>query len=103
MHIKMKNRSPDITKLLHNKNPLAIDYLYDDYGSSLYGIVLKILKCSDLAQKVLQDTFLKAWLYGEKYDPSKGQIFTWLLNIARNTAIDETRTAMSVLRKIYVC
>jgi RNA polymerase sigma-70 factor (ECF subfamily) len=42
---------------------------------------------------VLQDTFVKAWRNGSSYDENKGRLFTWLLNIARNTAIDATRSA----------
>lgn len=71
----------------------AIGELYDAYGGALYGVVLRIVQSRELAQQVLQDTFVKAWRYGANYDDSKGRLFTWLLNIARNTAIDATRTA----------
>jgi RNA polymerase sigma factor (sigma-70 family) len=65
--------------------------LYDAYGAALYGSVLRIVHCSMIAEQVMQDTFLKVWLHGARYDTSKGRLFTWLLNIARNTAIDATR------------
>jgi len=41
---------------------------------------------------VLQDVFLKIWDKIDQYDPSKGKLFTWMLNIARNHAIDKTRS-----------
>lgn len=71
----------------------AIGQLYDAYGGALFGVVLRIVQQRELAEQVLQDTFLKAWRNGASYDESKGRLFTWLLNIARNTAIDATRTA----------
>lgn len=41
---------------------------------------------------MLQDAFLRIWDRIETYDASKGRLFTWMLNIARNLAIDKTRS-----------
>ena len=78
---------------LKQQDRAAIGELYDAYGGALFGVVLRIVQSRELAEQVLQDTFLKAWRNGASYDASKGRLFTWLLNIARNTAIDATRTA----------
>jgi RNA polymerase sigma factor (sigma-70 family) len=78
---------------LHNRESAAIGPLYDAYGAALFGIILRIVRSRELAEQVLQDTFVKAWKNGASYDASKGQLFTWLVNIARNSAIDATRTA----------
>ncbi len=83
----------DIAALLKRQDTLVIAQLYDAYGAALYGYVVRILHCSVLAEQVIQDTFLKVWQHGASYDPSKGRLFTWLLNIARNTAIDTTRNS----------
>lgn len=45
-----------------------------------------------MAEEVLQDVFLKIWDKIESYNPAKGKLFTWMLNIARNQAIDKTRS-----------
>lgn len=45
-----------------------------------------------MAEEVLQDVFLKIWDKFDHYDASKGKLFTWLLNVARNQAIDKTRS-----------
>jgi RNA polymerase sigma-70 factor, ECF subfamily len=82
----------NITQLLHTQDTNTIAQLYDAYGAALYGIVLRIVSNEDTAKHVLQDSFVKAWKNGSKYDETKGTIFTWLLNIARNTAIDAIRT-----------
>ncbi len=41
---------------------------------------------------MLQDTFLRIWEKIGSYDSAKGRLFTWMLNIARNLAIDKTRS-----------
>lgn len=69
-----------------------LDYLYDNYSGALYGVVLRVIKDEDIAQEVLQDAFLKIWDKIETYDASKGKLFTWMLNVTRNLAIDRTRS-----------
>ncbi len=71
----------------------AFAQIYDRYSAALYGIVLKVVKEETRAEEVLQDAFVKIWKSIHTYDPSKGRPFTWMLNIARNTAIDMVRTA----------
>ncbi len=78
---------------LKQQDRAALGDLYDAYNGALYGLALRIVRSPELAQQVLQDTFMKAWRSATSYDASKGRPFTWLLNIARNTAIDATRTA----------
>ncbi len=50
------------------------------------------MKDEDIAEELLQDVFLKIWDKIENYDAGKGKLFTWMLNIARNQAIDKTRS-----------
>ncbi len=78
---------------LQQNDRTAVGELYDAYSGALFGVVLRIVQSRELAEQVLQDTFLKAWRNFASYDASKGRLFTWLVNIARNTAIDATRTA----------
>jgi RNA polymerase sigma factor (sigma-70 family) len=77
---------------LKKKDQSALDYLYDHYSGALYGVVFRILRKEETAEEVLQDIFLKVWDKIESYDPSKGKLFTWMINIARNQAIDKTRS-----------
>jgi RNA polymerase sigma factor (sigma-70 family) len=77
---------------LQNKDRGALEYLYDRYSGALMGVIARILKKEELAEEVLQDVFLKIWDKIESYDPTKGKLFTWMLNIARNQAIDKTRS-----------
>ena len=67
-------------------------YLYDHYSPALYGIALKVINDETAAGDVLQEIFLKIWRSIERYDADKGRLFTWMVNIARNTAIDTLRS-----------
>ncbi len=78
---------------MQQQDQAAVGALYDAYGGALFGVVLRIVHSRELAEQVLQDTFVKVWRNSATYDASKGRLFTWLLNIARNTAIDVTRSA----------
>ncbi|MFZ1809485.1 MAG: sigma-70 family RNA polymerase sigma factor [Cyclobacteriaceae bacterium] len=82
----------ELVKRLKSKNSASLDYLYDHYSSALYGIISRIIANEDVAEEVLQDVFLKIWNRIEQYDPDKGRLFTWMLNLARNQAIDKTRS-----------
>ncbi len=58
----------------------------------MYGVINIIVKKEEFAEEILQDTFIKVWKKIEDYDASKGRFFTWMLNIARNMAIDKLRS-----------
>ena len=61
---------------------------YDRFSAALFGLILNWIKDAEVAENLLQDVFVKAWRSKELYDPSKGRLYTWLYNIARNTCID---------------
>lgn len=53
---------------------------------------MRIIPVEEIAEDLLQDTFLRIWNSTNHYDPSKGRLFTWMMNIARNLAIDKYRS-----------
>jgi len=81
----------ELVTLLKSNDKHAFEYLYDNYAPALYGIICKIVKDQDDASDVMQDAFLKIWRCIGLYNSDKGTLFTWILNIARNTAIDRHR------------
>ena len=81
-----------IIELLLERNDKAISLLYEHYGDTLYGIALKVVRDEELAQDVLQESFVKIWKKSDTYDATKAKLFTWLFRITRNTAIDKLRS-----------
>ncbi|MGC4058154.1 MAG: sigma-70 family RNA polymerase sigma factor [Chitinophagaceae bacterium] len=77
---------------MRSRDERAFQYVYDNYSQALYGIVFKVVEHHELANDILQEVFIKIWRNIDQYDSSKGRLYTWMLNIARNTAIDTLRS-----------
>jgi len=77
---------------LKGKQTIAIQALYDMYSAALLGVISRIIQHQEVAEDLLQDTFIKIWNSGDSYDSSKGRLFTWMINVARNLAIDKLRS-----------
>ena len=65
--------------------------LYDRFSARVFGLALRMLREKMTAEEVTQDTFMKLWRKAGSYDPSLGTLTTWLLTIARRTALDRIR------------
>ena len=78
--------------MLRQQDQKAFSYLYDNYAGALYGIINSIVTDKEIANDVLQEVFVNIWRKIDSYDPEKGRLFTWMLNIARNAAIDKVRS-----------
>jgi RNA polymerase sigma-70 factor (ECF subfamily) len=82
----------ELVARLQASDRAAISLLYRNYSAALYGVILRIVRCEETAEDALQDTFLKVWTSFASYSSTRGRLFTWLLHIARNTALDVLRT-----------
>ena len=82
----------ELTAALKAKDDKAFSYLYDHYSGSLYSIILQIVKSPEVASDVLQEVFVSVWRKIDSYDPIRGRLFTWMLNISRNASIDMLRS-----------
>ncbi|GAC1433077.1 MAG: sigma-70 family RNA polymerase sigma factor [Chitinophagaceae bacterium] len=70
----------------------AYSFLYDHYSKALFALILQIIPQHTHAEDVLQDVFIKIWQNIHSYDATKGRLYTWIINIARNQAIDRSRS-----------
>ncbi len=61
---------------------------YAAHAGELYGFALRSLGDSGLAEEAVQETFVRAWRAGDRFDPEIGSLRTWLFAILRNTVID---------------
>jgi RNA polymerase sigma-70 factor, ECF subfamily len=69
----------------------AFEQLYGATRAKLYGVLLRILGRSELADEVMQEAYLKVWQMAVKFDPTIASPITWMVAIARNRAIDIVR------------
>ncbi len=77
---------------LNNREKIGAEALYDMYSTALMGIISRVIQDKEIAEDVLQETFIKIWNSISQYDSSKGRLFTWMVNVARNLAIDKVRS-----------
>lgn len=82
----------ELIALLKSRNEDGLRVLYDHYSAALFGVILRIVNDKEIAEDLLQESFVKIWNNIAQYDAAKGRLYTWLLNIARNAAIDKTRS-----------
>jgi RNA polymerase sigma-70 factor (ECF subfamily) len=88
-----KNYTEDeLIALLQGRDETAFSYLYDNYSGALNGIITRMVDDRQVAEDILQEAFLKIWNNFLQYDPSKGRLFTWMVNLARNLTIDVLRS-----------
>ena len=89
---KISLTEEELVLALKNREKIAVEALYDMYSSSLYGVISRIITDTATAEDVLQETFVKIWHSFSSYSTEKGRLFTWMVNIARNLAIDKIRS-----------
>ena len=89
---KISLSEDELVQSIRNKDKIGSEALYDMYSASLYGVIFRIVQHDEIAEDLLQDTFVKIWNSFSSYDATKGRLFTWMINIARNIAIDKTRS-----------
>lgn len=94
MNLKTKTTlsEPELVQAILEKDKNGAEALYDMYSSSLYGVIFRIVQHQEIAEDLLQDTFIRIWNSFSSYDAAKGRLFTWMVNVARNIAIDKTRS-----------
>ncbi len=78
---------------LKNNDSLAMSALYQMYSDSLYKVISTIVVIEEVAQDLLQETFIKIWKSFGMYDASKGRLYTWMARLARNLSIDYLRSS----------
>lgn len=89
---KLTYEEHELIASLRKKEEDAFTYLYGHYSGALYGVIKQIVGEAELSNDVLQETFVNIWRRMDSYDETKGRLFTWMLNIARNAAIDKIRS-----------
>ncbi len=69
----------------------AFEDLYDATSARLMAVALGVLKTRPAAEDAMQDAFVKIWTHADRYQVNGLSPMTWLITIARNTAIDRLR------------
>lgn len=82
----------NIVQRLLARDEQALKLLYDQYAKNLLTVIMRLVHDEGLAQDVLQEGLLKVWLSIASYDPERGRLFTWMVRVCCNQAIDALRS-----------
>ena len=89
-----KNKPDNLALIrrLQDREREALGEAYQQYGGALLHLILKIVQDQETGEEILQDTFVKIWEKADQFDGTRGRLFSWMAQIARNTAIDRVRS-----------
>lgn len=81
----------------------ALEELYDRYSSLLYTIIKKISPDKNSAEQILTDVFVIIWRKASSSEFKTTNVFSWLVTLARNKAVDSLRRSRSAkgITQIY--
>ncbi len=79
-------------KRISKKDEKAFETLYDLYSKLIYSLIVSVVKKQDEAEDVLQEIFLQVWEKATTFESTKGNVYAWMVTLARNRAIDRIRS-----------
>lgn len=86
------SKEQQIMTLMRGGDQQFLDLLYKEYGGILFKISLGIVKSHAEAEDVLQESLVKIWKSAKSFDSSKAKLITWIVQIAKNTALDHLKS-----------
>lgn len=69
----------------------SLEVLYQRYARLLYSIAYRMIPDQQVAEDLLQDTFVSVWQHAGSYSSQSGAVRSWLIAIIRHRAIDQLR------------
>ena len=78
--------------MLCDRDKNGISLVFEHYGGFLLNVIKKVIYDEQMAEDVLMHVLLKVWQKFDQFDKDKGSLFSWLIRVAKNSAIDKTRT-----------
>jgi len=81
-----------LIKRIRTRDTDALEELYELYKQLLFGMVLSIVKKRPVAEDILQEVFVNIWSDADSFDEDQGNVYGWIVTLARNKAIDRIRS-----------
>jgi RNA polymerase sigma-70 factor, ECF subfamily len=81
-----------LAQRLKQRDPQALSAIYDKYGRLAFTVILRTVREVTVAEDLVQETFLRVWNRATSFDPQRGSLGTWIVQVARNQAIDYVRS-----------
>ena len=81
----------ELLRKISAQDSRALEELYDRYSSILYTLIKKIVSDESVSEIILVEVFSIVWKKAGKYDFENGSVYTWIITLARNKAVDNLR------------
>ena len=81
----------DLMQLLRRGDPRAFEAVYDRHSGAAFSLAYRMVGRGNLAEDVVQESFLSIWRSGARYERARGSVRTWVLGIVHHRAIDQLR------------
>lgn len=91
----------ELFQKISNRDSKALESLYDRYSPVLYTLVKRIVVEKEIAEEILSDIFVIIWQKSSMFDISSSNLYSWLINLARNKALDFIRREKSLIVDEY--
>lgn len=91
----------ELFQKISNRDSKALESLYDRYSPVLYTLVKRIVVDKEVAEEILADIFVIIWQKSSMFDINSGNLYSWLINLSRNKALDFIRRDKSLITDEY--
>ena len=91
----------ELIQRITNRDSKALESLYDRYSPVLYTLVKRIVADKEKAEEILADIFVIIWQKSLMFDINSGNLYSWLINLTRNKALDYLRREKSLITDKY--
>jgi RNA polymerase sigma-70 factor, ECF subfamily len=91
----------ELIQRITNRDSKALESLYDRYSPVLYTLVKHIVADKEKAEEILADIFVLIWQKSLMFDINSGNLYSWLINLTRNKALDYLRREKSLITDEY--
>lgn len=91
----------ELIQRITNRDSKALENLYDRYSPLLYTLVKRIVVDKEKSEEILADIFVIIWQKSFMFDINSGNLYSWLINLTRNKALDFVRREKSLVVDEY--
>ncbi|CAN5788818.1 hypothetical protein BH23ACT4_BH23ACT4_02940 [soil metagenome] len=100
--LKTDRSDTDLVSGVAARDQTDLKEIYDRFGGAVHSVAFKVLRNPELAEDVVQETFVTFWNSPERFDASRGSLKTYLLTIAHRRAVDIVRSEEARSRRELV-
>jgi RNA polymerase sigma-70 factor (ECF subfamily) len=92
----------DLIARITRRDETALAALYSRYADAVYGLSLRIVRQVEVAEEVVQETFMRVWRGAASFQGNAGGLRSWLFRIARNLSLDQLRRQAARPRTVTI-